>query len=213
MACQAGANPCSLYWGACLVIKPSWNRPSTAAAQVLALRQEKAELLGFKHFADVSMASKVCPLGVGAMLSRAANWGGGLMPRRGPCLSASNSFLHQPVHCMHACSECTPAASNPHVPPTLPPALPRPCRRWPHWRRLRSCWSSCGAPVMTPLRATCRWAPAGRAWGWLVVRAARCVGSWHVLEWGLDRLQWASAITPLTRHGLQSCDMHTRPAE
>lgn len=33
--------------------------PLPAAPQVLALRQEKAELLGFKNFAEVSMASKV----------------------------------------------------------------------------------------------------------------------------------------------------------
>lgn len=33
--------------------------PPTTAVQVLALRQEKAELLGFNNFAEVSMASKV----------------------------------------------------------------------------------------------------------------------------------------------------------
>ena len=42
---------------ACLAQGPlprSWCRPS----QVLSLRREKAELLGFKNFAEVSMASK-----------------------------------------------------------------------------------------------------------------------------------------------------------
>lgn len=33
--------------------------PPTTVLQVLALRQEKAELLGFNNFAEVSMASKV----------------------------------------------------------------------------------------------------------------------------------------------------------
>lgn len=96
--------------------------------QVLALRQEKAELLGFKNFADVSMASKVRPSKTGCCSQHA------------PVPTPSPPIIH--VH--HPCSLW---------PLPTPPLTP--CR-WPPWRRRRSCWSSCGAPATTPPRATCR---------------------------------------------------------
>ncbi len=84
--------PPHLHTTACFhAVPPSFSLVATPPgpchlepSQVLALRQEKAELLGFKNFADVSMASKVrsckaddasCSAGSASALDRPLNEG------------------------------------------------------------------------------------------------------------------------------------------